>query len=383
MTLRRHLRNVDWVLFGATLGLIAIGIVFIASATHQQPVGGDNLYYLKRQVAWAAVSLVAMLLAVLIDYDLILRLGPWIYAANLVLLIFVLVAGTTVYGAQRWLQIGPMRVQPSEFAKVAMIVGFASFVAGREKEEGSGARLSRMRDLLPSVIYVGLPMLLVFRQPDLGTSLVFAAIFLCMLYVAGAEPKVLFGLTGGVVGGAALAIFLHYRFGLPLPLKEYQLRRIMTFIQPGQDLRSSGYHTHQSQIAIGSGRWFGKGLMAGSQNQLNFLPMRHTDFIFSVIGEEAGFIGSVIVLGLFLVMLWRCVLIAGRSKDLGGTLLAAGSAAMIAFHVLVNVGMAAGIMPVTGLPLPFITAGGSSLLANCVAIGLVLNVGLRRYKIHF
>jgi rod shape determining protein RodA len=394
MELRRYFRLVDWTLVVTTVVLIGIGLVFIASATSAQPVGGDSLFYFKRQLAWAVISLAAMIVTIVIDYNFILRMGHWIYLANLGVLIVVLVAGTTVFGAQRWLQVGPVQVQPSEFAKVAMIVGLASFIArraGNAAQQAAGTSgassgqswVRRTVDLLPSFAYVGLPTYLVFRQPDLGTSLVFVAIFLGMVYVAGADPKVLFGLSGGAVGAGSLAIWLHYRFGLPIPLKEYQLRRIMTFIQPGQDLRAGGYHTHQSQIAIGSGRWLGKGLWAGSQNQLNFLPMRHTDFIFSVIGEEAGFIGAVVVVGLFLVLVWRCVLVAGHAKDLEGALLAVGAASLIGFHVLVNIGMATGIMPVTGLPLPFITAGGSSLLANCVAVGLVINVSIRRYKIYF
>ncbi len=177
---------------------------------------------------------------------------------------------------------------------------------------------------------------------------------------------------------------LFHGFGLDLAeLREYQLSRLLSFLDPGSDLRQSGYHTHQSQIAIGSGRLFGKGLMAGSQNQLNFLPQRHTDFIFSVIGEEAGFAGAVLVLGLFLLLAWRGTVIAARAKDKAGSLLAIGVVSMLVFHVLVNVGMASGIMPVTGLPLPFISSGGSSLLANCVAVGLMLNVDMRRFKIYF
>ncbi len=384
MNLAKQLRRLDWVILLTTLALIAVGLVFITSATHGQPVGGDPLYYLKRQAAWAVVSLVALIITVAVDYAWILRMAPWIYLVNLAMLLLVLAIGSSSYGAQRWIQIGGFTLQPSEFAKIAIIIAFASFLAGDERGGGTHARrITRARDLIAPALYVGIPWFLVFRQPDLGTSLVFAAIFLGMLYTAGADPRVLFGVTGGAVGTGALAIFLHYRFGLPIPLRGYQLQRIMTFIQPGRDLRGSEYHTHQSQIAIGSGRLLGKGLMAGSQNQLNFLPIRHSDFIFSVIGEESGFLGAVLVLGLYALLFWRCAQIAARAKDMGGTLLVTGVASMLAFHVVVNIGMASGVMPVTGLPLPFISSGGSSLLANCVAIGLILNVHLRRYKIYF
>jgi len=384
MRLSKQLRSLDWVLIGAVLMLTCIGLLFIASASRAQPVGGDPLFYVKRQAMWAVVSIVAMIVVIFVDYAWILRLAPWIYAANLGLLGLVLVIGHSAGGAQRWIQIGGYTLQPSEFAKVAMIITFAAFLAGDERSgQSAGPSVARARDLVAPALYMAVPWFLVFRQPDLGTSLVFGAIFLAMLFVAGANPRLLFGVTGGGLGAVGLAIFLHYRFGLPIPLREYQIRRITAFVQPGKDLQLSGYHTHQSQIAIGSGRWFGKGIMAGSQNQLNFVPQRHTDFIFSVIGEEVGFFGSILVVGLFALILWRAVLIASRSKDMGGTLLVMGSVAMLAFHVFVNIGMASGIMPVTGLPLPFVSSGGSNLLANCIAIGLILNVHLHRHKINF
>lgn len=384
MRLSRQLRSVDWVLVGAVLALIGMGLLFIASANRAQPVGGDPLFYVKRQATWAVVSIVAMIVVMFVDYAWILRLAPVIYVANLGLLGLVLLIGRSAYGAQRWLFVGGYTLQPSEFAKVAMIIAFAAFLAGEERPGYTvGPRLTRARDLLAPALYMAVPWLLVFRQPDLGTSLVFGAIFLVMLYVAGANPKVLFGVTGGGLGAFALAIFLHVRFGLPLPLRDYQIRRITAFMQPGRDLQLSGYHTHQSQIAIGSGRWLGKGIMAGSQNQLNFVPQRHTDFIFSVIGEEVGFLGSVLVIALFAVIVWRAITIAVQAKDMAGSLLVAGCVAMLGFHVVVNIGMASGIMPVTGLPLPFLSSGGSNLLASCVAIGLILNVHLHRHKINF
>ncbi len=384
MNLGKQLRHLDWVMVGATVALIAVGLVSIMSATHAPPVGGDPFHFVKRQAVWAVISLAALVVTVAIDYSWILRMAPWIYLANLGLLLLTIAIGSSAYGAQRWIEIGSFTLQPSEFAKIAMIIAFASFLAGDEREgTATVKRFIRARDLVAPAIYMGIPWFLVFRQPDLGTSLVFAAIFLGMLYTAGADPRVLFGATGGVLSLGALAIFLHYRFGLPIPLREYQLQRIMTFIQPRKDLRLSGYHTHQSQIAIGSGRLLGKGLLAGSQNQLNFLPIRHSDFIFSVIGEEMGFFGAVFVLGLFGLLFYRAVLTASKAKDMGGTLLVTGVLSMLAFHVVVNIGMASGVMPVTGLPLPFISSGGSSLLANCIAVGLVINVHLRRYKIYF
>lgn len=381
MNYRRMLRHVDWLCLGACVALICVGLLYVMSATSAQPVGGDSLHYTKRQALWAVAGVVTLILAAAVDYSLILRLAPWLYCATIAALVLVLVAGRSSFGAQRWLQLGPVSIQPSEFAKLTMIVSFAGFLQARS-EEGRLA-LNNVWHLLPGFLYMGIPMLLVFRQPDLGTAVVFVGILVGMLFAAGADPRSLFGLIAGIAGTGGLAIYAHYNFGLPVPLHDYQLRRILSFIEPGSDLRYAGYHTHQSQIAIGSGRLFGKGFMAGSQNLLNFLPQRHTDFIFSVIGEEGGFATSVAVLGLFLLLMWRGVIIGARAKDIGGTLIAAGVVSMLVFHVLVNVGMACGIMPVTGLPLPFISCGGSSLLTNCAAVGLLINVGMRRFKIYF
>lgn len=375
------LRHVDWLCLGACIALICVGLLFVMSATSAQPVGGDSLHYTKRQALWAVAGVLTLIAAAAVDYSLILRLGPWLYWATVAALVLVLAAGKSAYGAQRWLQLGPVSIQPSEFAKLAIIVSFAGFLQARS-EEGRLV-LKRVWDLVPGFLYIGLPMLLVFRQPDLGTAVVFAGILIGMFFAAGADPRPLFGMIAGIIGTGGLAVYAHYNFGLPIPLRDYQLRRILAFVQPGSDLRYSGYHTHQSQIAIGSGRLLGKGFMAGSQNLLNFLPQRHTDFIFSVMGEEGGFLTAAAVLGLFLLLMWRGVIIAARAKDIGGTLVAAGVVSMLMFHVLVNVGMACGIMPVTGLPLPFLSCGGSSLLTNCAAVGLLLNIGMRRFKIYF
>ena len=381
MTLRRMLRHVDWLVIGACIALTAAGLLFVMSATHAQPVGGDSLYYAKRQAVWAVAGAVALVVAASVDYAWILRMGIWIYVANVAVLGLVLVAGESAYGAQRWLQVGPIRLQPSEFAKIAMIVGLASFL--QRKSQDGRIVLKGIRDLIPAFLFVGFPMLLVFRQPDLGTSPVFAGILVGMLYAAGAEPKALFGLLGSIGGAAGLAVFAHYRFGLPIPLHEYQLRRILSFFSPGSDLRYAGYHTHQSQIAIGSGRLLGKGFMAGSQNQLNFLPQRHTDFIFSVIGEELGFVGALFVLALLGFIIYRCLLAARRARDPFGSMIAYGVAILIFFQAVVNIAVNLNLIPVTGISLPFISYGGSGLISLMLGIGLVESVALRHKPLEF
>ncbi|MEW6724795.1 MAG: rod shape-determining protein RodA [Bacillota bacterium] len=374
---RRLLKNIDFSLLLGVLLVNAISLVFIGSATRHTPIGGDPLYYVKKQLVWQAVGLVMMVLTMSIDYSLLSRLARIIYAGNLGLLAAVLMAGRSALGAQRWIAIGPFELQPSEFAKIALIISLAAYLAGRERP------IKRPLDYAGAFIHIVFPLALVMRQPDLGTSLVFLAILFGMLLIYGAP---LCQLAIMVVGGLSVAIgavMAHLKFGLPLPLKGYQLNRLIVFANPNIDPLGIGYHIIQSMIAIGSGRFFGRGIFAGTQNKLNFLPEQHTDFIFSVIGEESGYIGALLVLGLYLLILYRGLKITLEAKDRFGSLVAAGVVSMWTFHILVNVGMTTGIMPVTGIPLPFMSYGGSALIANMIALGLLLNIHMRRHKILF
>ena len=284
------------------------------------------------------------------------------------MLLAVMIVGHSALGAQRWIQIGPINLQPSEFSKIIMIVCLAAML-----EERVG-KLNSLEDLAPVALYVGVPFVLVLKQPDLGTSLVFMAIFLGMVFACGIRLKLLAGLFAA--GIAAMPVLWHF-------LKDYQKMRIMVFMDPNVDPLGSGYHIIQSKIAIGSGMLFGKGLFEGTQSQLNFLPENHTDFIFAVVGEELGFVGAAVLLLLYLVVLWRGVQIARDASDIFGRLLAVGITSMLAFHVLVNVGMTMGIMPVTGIPLPLMSYGVSSLTTNVLAIALLLNIQLRKQKLVF
>ncbi len=368
MLTNRLLRSLDYTLIGATLLLLAISLVMIGSATHINTAAEDRYWYLQRQGMFALLNIIVLVISLYWDYQQLARLAKGMYIINLVLLLAVMFVGHSALGAQRWIQIGPVSLQPSEFSKLIMIISLAQLLDERKD------RLQTWRDLVPIFAYVGVPFLLVMKQPDLGTSLVFLAILFGMLYVAGINQRLLFSIFGA--GIAAMPLFWHV-------LKDYQKQRLTVFIDPGADPLGSGYHIIQSKIAIGSGMLTGKGLFEGTQSQLKFLPENHTDFIFAVIGEELGFIGCLLVLIVFFVLIYRGLQIALGARDDFGCLLAAGIVSMLTFHVLVNVGMTAGIMPVTGIPLPFISYGVSSLTTNMLSIALLLNIYVRRQKLFF
>lgn len=364
----RFFRRIDIPLIIAVILLILIGIVIIGSATHINTASSERYWYVQRQSIFALIGAALVFLMMKFDYRMLQSLGNKLYIFNIVLLLLVDIAGRSALGAQRWIQIGPISFQPSEFSKLIMIISLAVLLENRV------GKLNTFKDLLPVALYLIVPFSLVLIQPDLGTALVFLAIFFGMIFAAGVNMKLI-----GIIFGAGLSclpIFWHF-------LKDYQKMRIMVFINPNIDPLGSGYHIIQSKIAIGSGLLFGKGLFHGTQSQLNFLPENHTDFIFAVVGEETGFIGAAIVLLIFLFILWRAIKIAREASDNLGMLLAVGIISMLAFHVLVNVGMTIGIMPVTGIPLPFISYGVSSLITNILAMGLLLNIYNNRQQLMF
>jgi len=261
-----------------------------------------------------------------------------------------------------------------------LAIAFADFLNKRK------GMLNTLGEILPCLVYMGVPFMLILMQPDLGTALVYIAITIVMLFVAGANPRVLGGLLAFGAGATALMLFLHFQLGMWLPLEDYQLQRLTVFLNPyedGQGGRGAGWNTIQSLIAIGSGGLTGQGLFNGTQVQLNFLPEHHTDFIYALIGEEMGFVGAAAVVLLYGILLLRTINVSFHAKDLFGTLITVGVAAMWLFHVFENIGMSIGIMPITGIPLPFISYGGSSMLANFLAVGLVLSVNVRGRKIVF
>ncbi len=365
---KRWLKRMDFTLIAATAAIIVMSLVIIGSATHINTPSEERYWFVQRQGIFAIINIAFAVFLMNFDYKMLQRYGNKLYVLNLIMLLAVMFMGQSALGAQRWIQLGPITLQPSEFSKIIMIVSLASML-----EERVG-KLNDLHDLLPVALYVGVPFLLVMKQPDLGTSLVFMAIFFGMIFVCGVNLRLLGGIFG--VGLACMPILWHF-------LKDYQKMRIMVFMDPNVDPLGSGYHIIQSKIAIGSGMLFGKGLFGGTQSQLNFLPENHTDFIFAVVGEELGFIGAAFLLILYLIVLWEGVKIARDASDMFGRLLAVGITSMLAFHVLVNVGMTTGIMPVTGIPLPFMSYGVSSLTTNILSIAILLNIHMRKQKLLF
>lgn len=373
---RKYWRNLDWPLITAVLLLTVLGLIIIYSASSSRlaAAGDDPLHFVKRQLLFLFVGLLGLGLTISFDYRILGRWVRFLYAANIGLLTTVLFFGRTVFGSQRWFRIGPFNLQPSELAKVIIIVVLARYLEGQEDLRGTR--------LLVPIVLTALPMALIIMQPDMGTSIIFVGILFSLLYLAGARAKHLAIMAGTGIAGIAASLFVSVQGWLPI-MKPYQVTRLLVFLDPYADRTRSGWNIIQSMTAVGSGGFLGKGILSGTQSQLNFLPANHTDFVFSVVAEELGFVGGLSVLVLFAVIIWRGLFIAAHAKDTFGRLIAAGCVGLFFFHVFVNVGMSLGVMPVTGLPLPFVSYGGSTLLTSMLAVGLLLNVGLRRNKIMF
>jgi rod shape determining protein RodA len=366
---RRLFRNFDYLMLLTVFTIMLISLVVISSTTRFN-LSGDPLYYVKKQALWFTLSLVILFIVTTIDYTQFYRISPFIYGANIALLVAVMFIGKEGGGAQRWIDLGFFNLQPAEFAKLIIIITLARHLAGREGNFESAL------SIIPAFLHVAIPMGLIFLQPDLGTSIVFIAILFGMLFMAGAKFRHLF--TYAVLGLATALPLLWYN------LKPYQRLRLTVFMNPETDPLGAGYQILQSMIAVGSGGVWGKGLFAqGTQNYLEFLLEQHTDFIFSALAEEAGFVGAIVLILLFTLLIFRILKVAATAKDTYGMLICIGVAAMLTFQVLINIGMTIGMMPVTGLPLPFVSYGGSSLLMNMIAIGLVLGIGMRRHKLMF
>lgn len=367
MLFKRQWKHIDKVLVAAAVLIVAISICIIGSATHINK-GAINYDFVAKQGGAFIVNLLLVLFICNYDYTKLRRIAKPLYVINLLMLVAVMFLGRSALGAQRWIQIGPLTLQPSEFSKLIMIVCIAALLADRI------GKLNTWREIIPFGLCVGIPFLLVLKQPDLGTSLVFLAIAVAMLFVSRIRLKLLRNIF---IAALCLAPFGWYF------MKDYQKSRIMVFLDPNADPFGAGYHIIQSKIAIGSGMLFGKGLFKGTQSQLNFLPENHTDFIFSVIGEELGFLGCLFLLFLYFVLIYRALLTAKECKEPFGMLLVTGIVAMWTFEILVNVGMTCGIMPVTGIPLPFMSYGVSALTTNMMALAVVLSVHMRQQSAIF
>jgi rod shape determining protein RodA len=357
---RAPLRDIDWVLTGLLVANTLVGLVLIYSASFY---GGGVFAW--KQALWAAISLGAFVLTILVDYKLWLAFSPYFYGLAVFILLGLLVFGRIVSGARSWINLAFMGGQPSEMAKIVVLLVLARLFA-----EYRAAFVSFSFGAA-SVALAGIPMVLVALQPDFGTAACFFPLIAGCLILAGLTRKTLvlllvLAIAGGVVG---------WNFFL----KDYQKKRLETLVNPDQDPRGAGYHVKQSKIAIGSGGMLGKGFKKGTQSQLRFLPARHTDFIFAVLGEEFGFAGIFVVLLLYFLFLARMFRSVGHSRDRSGSYLTFMAACLLSFQFLVNVLMIVGVLPITGIPVPLLSYGGSSLLATYIAVGLAVNVKMRRY----
>jgi rod shape determining protein RodA len=364
---RPQAAGVDWVLILVTAAILVIGTLLVWSSTSTNDVltGGHPAAYLKKQLVNVAIGLVLGAMVFFTDRRWVRILAPLVYVGSIAGLFLVLAMGTTINGSRSWLMLGGLSIQPAEFAKLAVVVGMALVVA--ERTESSRRRRVGTLEVVLMLLIAGFPALLILLQPDLGTMLVLTATVFGVLAVSGAPRRWLGALAAGGVVGAAVLVTAGF-------LKAYQIDRFMAFTNPDLDPRGAGYNTEQARIAIGNGGLFGQGLFHGSQTRSGFVPEQHTDFVFTVAGEELGLIGAGLLIALFAVLLWRALQISLAADDLFGRVAAAGIACWFGFQTFQNVGMCLGIMPVTGVPLPLVSYGGSSMFASLAAIGLLLNI---------
>jgi rod shape determining protein RodA len=359
------IRHIDWTLLAITVFLISFGLLLQYSATRNDTPGNPT-YYVLRQSISLLIGLIILVALLSFDYRRLKVATPFVYGAFLFALIIVFLTGR-VMGSARWISLGPLNFQPSEYCKLVLILVLANFFSDNKAEPDS------LRSFLLPVAWALPCMLLVFLQPDLGTTLVFMAILLGMLFLVGCRMRYWLGFVGIGVTGFTLGFLFNI-------FQPYQVERFTAFLKQEVNIQGAGYHLLQSKIAIGSGQLVGKGLMNGTQTNLDFIPAHHTDFVFSVLGEEMGLMGAIILIGAFCLLLWRGVRIANNARDFYGTMIAFGIVIMFAFQIVVNIGMTIGILPITGIPLPFISYGGSSLIINLAAIGLLTNIHMRRFS---
>lgn len=355
----------------AVSALLAIGILLVYAATRDwfASFGGDPEYYLKRHTLNIVIGLLLAFGTTLVDYRLLRAYTPFLWAITVLGLIAVLIPGigSTVNGARAWISLpGGLQIQPAEFAKIAIIVGMAMILA--EKHESY--QEPQAIDVLQALAVAAIPVLLIVLQPDLGTTAIIGASVVAIIAVSGAQLR----WSVGLLALAGIGAFAAIKLGV---IAEYQLNRLQSFVDPTADPQSSGYQLRQARITIGSGGLFGKGLFNGPQTNGRFVPEQQTDFIFTVAGEELGFVGCAIIVALYVVILWRAFVIARRAQDLFGRLVCLGVTAWFGFQIFENIGMTLGLAPMTGVPLPFLSYGGSSMFATLIGVGLLLNIRAR------
>ncbi len=359
---RKLLKNFDWGLAGLVLTILILGLINLYSATYGKE-GGVSVYF-TRQLLWVGIGFVGLVIAVCINDEFYRENAVIFYIISLVLLILVDIYGMITSGAQRWIRLGPLSLQPSELAKLSLIL-----VLGHYYEAKKSIEVLPFRYVIFPFILTIIPTVLVVKQPDLGTALLLLFIFISVLLYEGISFKTFVGLFLAGLG----AIPVMWRF-----LKPYQKARLLTFINPGRDPLGAGYHIIQSKIAVGSGGMWGKGFLKGTQCKLEFLPEHHTDFVFSVLAEEWGFVGSFVVIALlFILVIWGLE-VARNARNRFGEVVAVGITAMFFWQIIINIGMVIGVMPVVGIPLPFFSYGGSGTLINLFAIGILMSIRMRQ-----
>ena len=362
-------RRIDVVLLAAALGLVAYGLWIVGGITRFD-VPGDQSYYVVRQGAAAAVGLIGLLVAVLVPVDVARRYWQVVYGATLAMMVVVFAVAETVRGSKRWIDLGLIQFQPSELGKVLFVLAIAGFLVGR------ATRVSRWRTIFAAIGVASAPILLVFLQPDLGTALVYSAAFFAVLFFAGVRWRQLLALLAVATVGVLAMLWILPSAGIQV-LKPYQTARLAGFTNPGSDPGGVTYNLDQSITAVGSGGVTGRGVVEASQTRLDYLPEHATDFAFASLAEQRGFVGSAILLLLYLLVVWRGLRVVTLAGDLYSAVVAGGLVFAFLFQVFVNVGMTMGVAPVTGIPLPFVTVGGSSLASNLVLVGVLLGIHAR------
>ncbi len=363
---RRIFQNFDWTLLALVLFLCAIGIVNIYSAGFN--ASETQIPFYLKQLQWIVLGLIVMMIAFFIDYRFIIKGAYILYGISVALLVLVYIYGFTMRGSQRWFAIWGFSFQPSELVKLTIILALARYFDDHKSNDPY-----TLRELLVPLLIVGLPFLLILRQPDLGTALTLIIIAASIVFFIGVNWK------SFTIASASVLILMPIAWHF---LKDYQKERMIIFFNPDKDPLGAGYHIIQSMIAVGSGGFFGKGFLNGSQTQLKFLPEQQTDFVFSVFAEEWGFIGGFVVIVLFMSLILWGLKIALHAKDFLGTIIAFGITALISWQVFINLGMVLGILPVVGIPLPFLSYGGSAMVSLMAAIGLLMNVNVRKFILH-
>lgn len=364
---KKTLKNIEWSILICTLLLIAIGLVALYSATLN-----TEFEEFKKQLIWLAISIPILIVSIVVNYEFMAKISPVLYGISIILLIAVLFT-EPISGATSWFNVGSFSLQPSEFAKIVVVLLYALVVSKIQKKGKD--EISRPTRLLLSLLVVIVPVLLIVKQPDYGTAMAFMFAVVAILFVAGIKKRYIFTSILLVL----IALPLLYFFVLP----DHAKTRIDVFLNPESDPRGAGYNILQSKLAIGAGEMFGMGLTKGNQTQLGFLYPKTTDFIFSVIGEELGFVVAASVIVLYVLLITKSIYVAKTAKDDLGSYIVAGIVGILIFHMTENIGMTMGLLPITGVPLPFVSYGGSSLLTNLILIGILLNISGRRKKAIF